>query len=348
MWRSSVVLALVLAAAQVAEAQFSFNFGGGGQNMPRIEAKMRQEPAVAVVGTPCHLVLSFNAGYSVQVQQVMGIDLESMETLGDQFEPHADNTYWLPVRFTAPCTNTLNVAIAGMQTVTSGKAGFSSSFSRNFSQRLPPFRLNVQALPETGKPLEFSGAVGTSFRMEQKLEPAQVRPGDLVTATYRLVFDGYLPSNAWPRVEHLSRDFKAYEPKLVERDDHSATWTQMLVPRTVAATNSALVSINYYNVGRRRYEVTRAWPKRLTFISAEAASTTSTSVTVAGEKESVAAERGAAASALVLHLAPAASSPVVCTLPVGVEVKELERANGWRKVETSRAAGWVRVEGMRR
>ena len=337
------LLAAALFAAGTAYAQFSLFGGGRREPMPEVSGRVRLEPAETVVGTPCHFVFTFSAGSRVNIQRILGLPDAGVEYLADELEPYADNSYRLPVRFLEPCTNTLEVVVSGMQTVERGAGtAFRSSFSTSFQQRLPPFRVNVRPLPAEGRPAAFAGAVGTKFMMTQTLVPSAVHPGDLVTATYRLVYDGYCPSNAWPTIEHLSRDFKAYEPKEVSREPNAFTWTQVLVPRTTAATNSALVSLCYYNPRTRRYEFARAFPKPLVFVSDKAASTENVAVDVAGSPEPSAGASEPGAAPVVLRFAPSESSPVIATLPPGTPVKELAKSNGWRRLETSRAVGWSR------
>ena len=337
------LLALVLCAAAAAHGQFSFFGGGRREPMPEMEGSVRLEPAETVVGTPCHFVFAFKGASKVAIQRVAGLPDGGIEYLADELEPYADNTYRLPVRFLEPNTNVLSVAVSGMQTVERGAGtAFRSSFSTSFQKRLPPFRLNVRPLPSEGRPPSFAGAVGTRFTMTQKLVPDHVHPGDLVTATYELKYDGYCPSNAWPRIEHLSKEFKAYDPKEVARGPNSFTWTQVLVPRTTAATNSALVSLTYYNPRTRRYEYARAYPKKLVFVSDKAASTENTSVVIASSAGPAVAATEPGTAPVVLRFAPSEASPVVATLPPGTPAKELARSNGWRRLETPRAIGWSR------
>jgi hypothetical protein len=147
-------------------------------------------------------------------------------------------------------------------------------------------------------------------------------------------------------VESLSKEFKAYDPKEVERTGRRVVWTQTLVPRTAQATNTAHVSFSYYNPSTKRYEVTRAEPLKLTFVSTEAASTESTSVSVTDVVEAAKpSDADAATRPLVLRFAPSDASPTVATLPPGTPAKELATWNGWRRVETPRAIGWTKGRG---
>lgn len=344
-WLATV---LAMVAALSAQAQFfNFNFGHGNSQMVDLKGSVRLEPSEAVVGTPCHFVFSFEKGSSVNIQRISGLPDDEVEYLADALEPYADNSYRLPVRFLSPCTNrVLNVAVSGMQTVEQGRGtAFRSSYSSSFQKRLPPFKIDVRPLPEFGRPKNFSGAVGTKYVMTQTIVPDHVHPGDLVTATYELTFNGYCPSNTWPNIEHLSKEFKAYEPKEIARTPNSFKWTQILVPRTTAATNSPLVSLNYYNPRLRRYEVARAYPKKLVFVSDKAASTENTSVVITASDTDSGASAPVAqgkSTALVLRFGPSDSSPVIATLPPDTPVKEVAKSNGWRRLETPRAIGWTR------
>lgn len=216
--------------------------------------------------------------------------------------------------------------------------------NQTFRAEPHPLRIAVKPLPETGRPLDYSGAVGSRFKLSQRLTPDKVHPGDLVTAEYKLIFDGYCPSNAEVRVDNLSREFKAYEMKEVFRDENSVVWRQMIVPRTTEATNSALVSFSYYDLRAKRYARTKANPVILSFVSEDRASTENTKVAVTGKTLPAGDGFGGGAkhSTVTLRFAPNESSPVVATLPPGAKTEETCRWNGWRRVRSERGAGWMR------
>jgi len=344
----------MLAACGVFPAVGQFHFFTGFGGMQRAEqfsvsVKARIEPTTAVVGQPCAIVLEMDVDRKAVVNDVQVGGLPDandgvvvygeMENIADAASPtsgHVVKRMRIPARFLKPIRGNVSLVVQGMVGTVQG----GSSFFRNFGQRLPPFVLNVVPLPQEGRPADFSGAVGSRFTMKQRLAPDHVRPGDLVTATYTLDFDGYCPSNAFPKVEGLSKDFKAYDPKEVSRTERSVTWTQMLVPRTPDATNSATVSVNFYNTLTKRYDVARAEPQGLVFVSNEAASTENTSVTVTDSAERP-EDANASARPITLHFAPSESSPVIATLPPGTPVKELATWNGWQRIETPRAIGWA-------
>ena len=326
----------------------SMRMGFGGDVCP-IGAEACFSNAVTMVGEPVQLIVRLKPGtVRISGDSVnIGADFSGRTTHG-RLTQVSDDEYRVSVSFLEPGTNNVRLAVSGAYsgtyTVTNGNM-ISSGRVMNQSFRIEPTppRVIVKPLPDDGRPLDYSGAIGRNFRLTQKLTPDRVHPGDLVTAEYRLVFDGYCPSNAEVRVDNLSREFKAYEMKEVSRDANSVVWRQMIVPRTTEATNSALVSFSYYDLRARRYARTKAKPVKLTFISADRASTENTKISVTGEPAAVADGSGNGAdSSITLRFAPNVDSPVVIILPPGTEVRETCRWNGWRRVESARGAGWLR------
>ena len=328
----------------------SMRMGFGGDTCP-IGAEACFSNSVTMVGEPVQLIVRLKPG-TVRISD-NSVNIEAgfpdKTTHGRLTQVSADE-YRVSVSFLEPGTNDVRLAVSGAYsgtyTVTNGNM-ISSGRVMNQSFRIepPPPRIVVKPLPSDGRPLDYSGAIGRNFRLTQKLTPDKVHPGDLVTAEYKLVFDGYCPSNVEVRVDNLSREFKAYEMKEVSRNANSVVWRQMIVPRTTEATNSALASFSYYDLRAKRYARTKAKPVKLTFVSADKASTENTKVSVTGEPEAVSDSSGNGVdSSMTLRFAPNANSPVVITLPPGTEIRETCRWNGWRRVESVRGAGWLRCQ----
>ena len=149
MSRSSLgVVACVAGLALVARAQF-FNFNIGGSMPPPTEVKgqVRLEPAHAVVGIPCSFVFTFEGTEKVRPTGVTGLPDSGVAYLAETLEPYADNTYRLPVRFLAPCTNTLHLKVEGTQTVERRSGNVFRSASSSFRKELPPLKLEVRPCP---------------------------------------------------------------------------------------------------------------------------------------------------------------------------------------------------------
>lgn len=351
---------LTIGFAVILPTSAQWPFGGFNRmsrpQTPRSEivGTARLDPSHVVVGEPCAIIieLSVDKGLGIEDIQVGGLpDADSGVSYGDGFENLADRalptnrvlkSFRLPARFLAPREEDVRIFLQGMLVSRQQQGGMSFSSSSSFTTRLTPFRLDVQPLPTARRPVDFSGAIGTKFLMKQTLSSDHVHPGDLITATYELTYDGYCPSNVWPRIERLSREFKAYDPKEIARTDKSITWTQVLVPRTTAATNTPLVSLDFFNVRTKRYEVARASPKKLVFVSNTAASTENTSVVVTTEKTPGTSSAPTSSGSLVLRLAPSDKSPILATLPPNTPVRVLSQSRDWQRVETDRAIGWTR------
>ncbi len=351
-----LVLALAALPALDASAQWpmrrSMRLASGGASEVKVTAST--VPEDIFVDVPGALVFSFEVENGVGVESVRFFGLPDPSggkiEYGEQAKlpPLPVNSSGrvvqrvkVPVRFHAPFEGTISPAVAGMLVTRRGNGtSFSFTSSVNFESRCAPLALKVAPLPEPGRPAGFSGAVGRNFRLRQRLAPAQVHPGDLVTAEYRLDFNGYFPTNMLPHIEGLEGNFKVYEPKETARTGGSVTWRQMLVPQSSAATNAAVLSVDYYDVAAKRYAKVTTQPARLSFISAEAASTENTSVLV--DAQSPSAATPSASQPVTLRFAPSDASPAVAVLPPGTELKTLSSQGVWRRVETPKAIGWVR------
>ena len=303
---------------------------------------------VVSVGEPVEMIVRLNPGSVSIAENSVNVEADFPDnTAHGRLVQTSNCEYRVRTTFLKPGTNNVKIAVSGAYSgsyvVTNGNM-ISSGRVMNQSFRLepPPLSVVVRPLPDNGRPLDFTGAVGRNFKLTQKLTPDKVRPGDLVTAQYNLVFDGYCPSNAEIRVDNLSREFKAYDMREVSRDANTVVWRQMIVPRTTEATNSALVSFSYYDLRTKRYARAKAGPVALTFISADKASTENTMVSVTDVPAVAGGSGNTISAAVTLRFAPGEKSPVVAVLPPGAKTKETCRWNGWRRVESDRGAGWTR------
>ena len=355
-----LVFAMAFLLVPDASAQWSFrsSFGrnGGGSEVKATVALM---PSETVVGEPAALVFSFDVENGVDVDNLGFRNLpdpdggkieygkpERLPDAASTQQGHLVRRVRLPIRFMVPFSDEIAPVVVGMLVTRRGNGtSFSFTSSVNFSTRCASVKLAVEPLPEKGKPKDFSGAIGRNFRLRQRLSPAQVHPGDLVTAEYTLTFDGYFPTNVLPKIEGLDKEFKAYEPKETARTETSVVWKQMLVPLTPAATNAATLALDYYDVASKRYATVRTTAGRLVFVSGKAASTENTAVLVDAQA-TTSAPSGTLGMAkgqpVTLRFAPSESSPAVAVIPPGTEIKTLSRHGAWRRVETPRAIGWMK------
>ena len=323
--------------------------------------RVRCEPARPVVGEGCRLVLELDVDRRVGLGQLSVFGLPEGKNdpiVYGAFENLADGTsatpghvvkrIRCPLRFSAPFSREVSLEVRGTVGVTVSTPYRDLPFSQDFNRRLAPLRLEARPLPEKGRPANFSGAVGRRFAVRQSLSRDHVRPNDLIKVTYTLEFDDYCPTNVFPNIERLSKDFLVYPLNEVERTEGLATnrvtWTQDLVPRTAQATNTAFASFHYYNPQTGRYELAHADPLPLVFVSTEEASKENTSLVVTAPAEDPGQPGAGDAKVLVLHFAPSDGSPVIArvALKPDAPVKELATWNGWRRLETPEAIGWTK------
>jgi len=351
------VLVLALGLASRADAQF-FNLNFGAKAGTDIKGQMALEPKDVVVGEPCAFVVELDVAKDVGIEQlkVSGLPDPSGGTIvyGESFEPLVDGKppaanrvlrrFRLSARFLVPHSSVVEAMVSGMAVTRRSTRFGSSSFANSFNVRLKPLTLDVKPLPEAGRPKDFSGAVGRGFRLRETFTPDHVRPGDLVKVNYTLVYDGYLPPDAEPKIGDWGNGFKVWDLKEKSRRQGEVVWEQMIAPQNTSATNGAFASVEYYDLAARRYSVARAIRPKLVFVSSEKASTQNTAVTVAGEGEKP-ADGGAvrAETALNVRFAPSDASPVLFKLPTGAAYEELAKSGAWRRVSTVRGIGWIKA-----
>ena len=154
----------------------------------------------------------------------------------------------------------------GMITERTGNGFFSSSVSRSTQRVAEPFTLTIQSLPETGKPENFSGAVGT-VKLEAQLSSATAQPGDLLTLSVSVTGDGDLRNVAMP-VPQDAEGFKVYPVKEKTRKVSVLQSEQVFIPQSTNALEIGAIRFSYFNPVTRNYEEAVAGPFRITFTDA--------------------------------------------------------------------------------
>lgn len=134
--------------------------------------------------------------------------------------------------------------------------------------RPAPAKVEIQPLPEAGKPEGFTGAVG-SFTFSAAVTPAAAVEGEPVTLTMDIRGSGNIDSVAAPPVR-AGDSFKAYEPKLLKKEiseDRSRgrmVFEQILVPRSTTSTSLPAVVFSYFDPSAKAYRKLSGGPFRLT------------------------------------------------------------------------------------
>jgi hypothetical protein len=133
--------------------------------------------------------------------------------------------------------------------------------------RSPQVVLTALALPEEGKPLNFSGWVGR-FQVEASASPTDVNVGDPITLAVSVTGPEYLENVALPPLvkdSQLQKDFKVPEEMAAGVTRGNARqFTQTLRPKSADVTAIPPLSFPYFNPDVGRYETVQSKPIPLT------------------------------------------------------------------------------------
>ncbi len=131
-----------------------------------------------------------------------------------------------------------------------------------------PLTLDIQSIPEQGRPAAFSGAVG-NFNMDVNIKPAELEVGEPITVTILLSGTGNMDTLS-PPAYHDTDLFKAYEIRRIESDSQGANGTgrkifeQVVIPKSDAITSLPELKLSFFDPNVRRYETIQKGPFPLT------------------------------------------------------------------------------------
>jgi hypothetical protein len=145
----------------------------------------------------------------------------------------------------------------------SGGGFFSSFVSRQVQCNVEPFVFRIQAVPEAGKPANFSGAVG-KFNVSAKLSSLSVQVGDILTLTLSVEGEGDLRPATAP-VPRKMDGFKIYPLKEMTREMSILRTEQIIIPQSTNASEVGEVLFSYFNPETHTFETAKAGPFKLRF-----------------------------------------------------------------------------------
>ncbi|MGV8074851.1 MAG: BatD family protein [Syntrophobacteraceae bacterium] len=136
-----------------------------------------------------------------------------------------------------------------------------------FITRSSPQVLTVLDLPEEGKPVDFSGQVG-SFQVESSANPTDVSVGDPITFTVSVSGSEYLDNVEIPPLAkdpEIEKDFKIPEERAAGAIRGGAKeFTQTLRPKSADVKAIPPVKFPYFNPDTGSYEIAQSKPIALT------------------------------------------------------------------------------------
>ena len=292
--RAVACLALVLCLCGRADAQGLFDqfeeqmrrmqqqmqqaFGGGAplrgpaRHEPvRIRATVTTNPADIQVGAPFEFVLALEFPREASVSQV---SLTPSETVGLVFTGPAENLtdgesanpsntvrrLAVPARYDAPYRGNLSFRLQGMVSEQQTRGvGFSFSRSLSFAIDTPPLRVDVKPLPTDGQPTDFSGIVSEGLRVHETCDILTVETNDVVTISYRLMPNGFVPDDYLP-------EGAAFE--WTRQKDREGQVREIEYRRYFVATGereTPPLAISYYDPRTRSYKRAQAGRTPLTY-----------------------------------------------------------------------------------
>jgi len=130
----------------------------------------------------------------------------------------------------------------------------------NILRKTHPIEITAKALPEAGRPPEFTGAVGT-YRMRLSAAPSAVAVGDAVAIHATVEGRGSLQGIPPPHLAS-AQELKTYDPKVIEDERGPAdrmvahkTWEWIVVPVRPGEFKLPGVTFAYFDPQAGRYEV---------------------------------------------------------------------------------------------
>lgn len=132
------------------------------------------------------------------------------------------------------------------------------------SVSIPPTPLSIRAIPDEGRPADFSGAVG-QFEFAVDVRPRELKVGEPVTVSLRLQGAGNI-SAAMPPSYRDADSFKAYEARQVgDTPDNAAeggakTFEQVVIPRTDSLKELPPLRFSFFDPAGAQYRTVSAGP----------------------------------------------------------------------------------------
>ena len=339
-----------------------------------LSARMRTEPAVPYVGEDFRLVLEVTAapGSEIQLTGIAGVP-NSLPLTAGTFSADGvregtapDGTTAHVHSFSAPARASEDIlldlrAVATLTTTKRIQRGFFTSMSSQ-TRTVPVAwpRLEVRALPEEGRPADFSGAVGR-FRIRLEATPTEVMPNDIVELRLTLSGTGFLGEATPAMPEFDPALFKTYPPT-VRRDEDGAriVVSQSVIPLSTNAAEIGSARLSFFDASIGAYTNAVTAPVRLVFRErrktdepavrevrvdapqrpdADGGIDVSKYLVLPRGKASVTVSRETR-----LRIAPGHAAKAILTVPAGSEAVPLESERGWLRVKVLGRTGWIAAE----
>ena len=342
-----------------------------------LSVRMRTEPAIPYVGEDFKFVLEVSAtpGSEIRLTGISGLPNSLPITTPVQFvadgvregtfhngETVHVHTFSASARASKDFVLEPRTMATLMMTERVQRGFFTSMSSRSRTAPITWKSFEVRALPEEGRPEDFSGAIGR-FRMRLEATPSEVMPQDIVELKLTLSGTGFL-GEAVPAMPKLDPAlFKTY-PQTIKRDENGARLviSQSVIPLSTNAVEIGSARLAFFDATIGTYTNAQTAPIRLVFRERSKSNEPSVrEVKVDAPQRQVSDEGIDVSKYLVLpqgkssvtvsresplRIAPGPVAKVILTVPAGSEAVPLETARGWLRVKVLGRTGWIQARDI--
>ena len=240
---------------------FSFGFGGETEREEvKIITSVQLSNERLQVGEPFEFIISLEYPKTSSVGQIR---ISPSESFGVTFTGQAENLadgvsdnptnlvkrIAVPARYDVPFKGKIAFSVEGMVSGRQTRRGgmFTMSFSNSFRSDTDPIPVDVKPLPSAGQPADFSGIISEGLRIHETCNILKVETNDVVTITYRMFVNGYVPEGFMPKGA-------AFE--WVRQKDRSGQGSEIEYRRFFVADGAVKtpkVSVTYYDPRSGKY-----------------------------------------------------------------------------------------------
>lgn len=121
-----------------------------------------------------------------------------------------------------------------------------------------PLTIQVKALPQAGKPIDFSGAVG-NYTMTSKIDRTKLKANEAISLKYTISGKGNLNLLEQPKPV-FPPDFETYDPKIIDNisttesgNAGKRTYEFVMIPRTAGTFTIPAYTFSYFNPATGKY-----------------------------------------------------------------------------------------------
>jgi len=127
---------------------------------------------------------------------------------------------------------------------------------KRFGVQSDPIQLQVQALPQEGKPVDFYGLVG-NYTISADATPKEVNVGDPITLTIHISGSQYLKPVQWPELEKIPQMVESFKMPSGHSDgeirNNAKVFTQTIRPNHDDVKQVPPIPLSFFDVNKGRY-----------------------------------------------------------------------------------------------